>query len=158
MGNEPQTADTIVYQNLANMFSRMLPGCRQRAVWICNPNCLPQLLSLSFPIGAAGSHYQVLNEKSGTATIFGRPLVLSEKMPALGDTSDIVFADLSQFVVGLRKDIWIDKSEHFLFSQDKTAFRAQIRVDAHLLQDEYLTPKKATTSTLSSVVGLAERT
>jgi len=152
-----QTADTIVYDNLAKMFSRMLPGCRQKAVWVCNANCIPQLLKMSVPIGTSGSFYPVLNDKGGTFSIFSRPVVITEKLPQLGDANDIVFADLSQYAVGLRKDIWVDKSEHFLFSTDKTAFRAQVRVDAHLLQDESLTPKKATSDTLSSVVGLAER-
>jgi HK97 family phage major capsid protein len=152
-----QATDSLVYSNLAKMFSRMLPGCRERAVWIANPNTIPQLMSLSVAIGTAGSFYPVLNERGGTFTIFGKPVILSEKMPALGDANDIVFADLSQYMIGLRKDIWVDKSEHFLFSTDKTAFRVQIRCDAHLIQDESLTPKKATSDTLSSVVGLAER-
>ncbi len=152
-----QSADTIVYQNLKNMYSRMLPGSRSNAVWIANDDCLPELLELTIPIGTGGAHIPLVKDSGGEMKIFNRPLLLSEKMNKLGDQNDVVFADLTQYVVGLRYGLMLAKSNEVGFSTGQTVFRLTARFDAKMIMDEALTPKKSTSKTLSSIVGLAER-
>lgn len=151
-----QAADTVLYQNVKKMYARMIPASRGNAIWLANPDTIPELLEMTIEIGTGGSAYQVLNEKGGSFTIFGRPVVFSEKMPTLGDANDIVFADLSQYLVGLRGDIQVAKSPDVYFTSDKLAYRLIVRVDGHSAWDEALTPKEG--STLSPIVGLAART
>lgn len=151
-----QSADTVLYQNVKNMYARMSPASRGNAVWLANPNTIPQLLEMSIEIGTGGSAYQVLNERNGSFTIFGRPVIFSEKMPTLGDANDIVFADLSQYLVAMRGDIQIAKSPDAYFTTDKLAYRVIVRVDGQHAWDEELTPAEG--STLSPIVGLAART
>ncbi|MFA6111625.1 MAG: phage major capsid protein, partial [Candidatus Latescibacterota bacterium] len=50
-----QAATTIVAENLDNMFARMLPSSRNRAIWIANPNVFPQLAQMSRSVGTGGA-------------------------------------------------------------------------------------------------------
>jgi hypothetical protein len=38
------------------MFARLHPGCYENAVWVFHVSCLPDLLTMSIPIGTAGSY------------------------------------------------------------------------------------------------------
>ena len=78
-------------------------------------------------------------------------------MNRLGDLNDIVFVDLTQYIVGLRYGLMLAKSNEVGFSSGKTVFRLTARFDGKMIMDEALTPKKSTSKTLSSIVGLAER-
>jgi len=151
-----QVADTIVYQNLTSMFMRMHPGCRQRAVWIVNNDAIPQLLELSIAVGTGGSVVPVLSESGGAFKMLTRPVIFSEKVPALGDQGDIIFTDLSQYSIGLRKEITLDKSGHVGFAGDKAYYRIIVRVDGQGSWVSEVTPKKGTNS-LSWAITLAER-
>ena len=150
-----QAADTIEYKNVKKMYARMAPASQRRAVWIANYDTKPDLLEMTIPVGTGGSAVQVMKESNGQFTILGRPVMFSEKMPTLGDANDIVFADLSQYLVGLRGDIQVAKSPDVYFTTHKIAYRLIIRADGQHAWNEALTPKEG--STLSPVVGLKVR-
>ncbi len=145
----------IVYENLIKMMARMFPPSFQRSVWVASISTIPSLMLLSVPVGTGGAHVPVMNEKSGAFSIFGRPVLFTEKVPALDSASDISLIDFSQYAVGLRGQMQIAASGHILFDQDKTAWRGIVRVDAQSSWDETLTP--ANCSTLSPVVTLGAR-
>ncbi|MGH7961207.1 MAG: phage major capsid protein, partial [Candidatus Binatia bacterium] len=105
-----QTAGSVVYENITKMYSRMHPACIQKAIWIANVTTVPSLLSLSIGVGTAGAWYPVLRETDGAFTMLGRPVLFTEKVPTAGAKGDILFVDLSQYVIGLRKDVTVDKS------------------------------------------------
>lgn len=94
-----QAADTLKYQNMIGMWSRMHPANHRNAVWIVHPECVPQLYSMvlegdssSIPVyQPAGAGLR----GSPSPTLMGRPVLLSEHASALGDQSDIVLVDLS---------------------------------------------------------------
>lgn len=148
-----QAADSIAYKNLAKMFARHYAP--QRAVWITNASTLPQLLTLTIEIGTAGGHIKILNENNGSFSILGRPVLFSQSMPVLGDANDIVFADLSQYAIGLRKDLRLERSNIPGWTQDLMSYRAITRFDGQGTWNTYITPRNG--DTLSWVVGLAER-
>lgn len=150
-----QRADTICWENLTKMFSRMYPAGQQRAIWLANNNTIPQLMSLSIAIGTAGSYVSVMKENNGTFSIMGRPVVFSSHMPPLGDADDICFVDLSQFAIGIRRDLRIEKSNIPGWTQDLMSYRALLRFDGQGMWNTYMTPRNG--STMSWVVGLAER-
>jgi HK97 family phage major capsid protein len=151
-----QAADTIVYENLVNMVGRLYPGSFTRSVWVAHPTAVPALLTCSIDIGTGGSLYQVLKESSGQFSIFGRPVVFSEKVSPLGDKGDLMLADFSQYVIGLRYGMRLDFSPHVYFTTDHLSARLIERHDGMPLWDEALTLADGST-TVSPFVVLAAR-
>jgi HK97 family phage major capsid protein len=150
-----QAADTVLYENVIKMFARMYPAGRSKAVWIANETCIPQLLGMSIDIGTGGSLYQVINEKNGQFSIFGRPVIFSPSMPELGNANDIIFADLSQYAIGLRREMKLEKSNIPGWTEDLVSYRVLVRMDGLPTWDQAITPRNG--DDLSWVVGLAER-
>lgn len=158
-----QVADTIVYENLVKMFSRLHPACVAKAIWVANPSCLPQLLTLKQRItnvagteNVGGSWVPVLREDgTGNMTLLTRPLVITEKLPVVGDSGDIVLTDLSQYVVGLRDNASIARSAHAGFETDSEYYRAILRADGQGAWKSAMSPKAG--SSLSWSVKLAAR-
>lgn len=149
-----QSAATLQYENIAKMFARHYNP--QRAVWITNSTTLPQLLTnMTITIGTGGSAVKVLNESNGKFTILGRPVLFSPSMPTLGSANDIVFADLSQYAIGLRRNMKLEKSNIPGWTQDLMSYRALVRFDGQGTWNAAITPRNG--DSLSWVVGLAER-
>lgn len=151
-----QTADTIVYENLLKMLSRLWSGSFLNSVWIAHPTTIPELATLSVDVGTGGSHIPVMKESNGQFSILTRPVIFSEKMEPLGDKGDVVLCDFSQYVIGLREEMRIDFSPHLYFSTDEMAARLIERHDGQALWDEALTLEDGST-TVSPFVTLAER-
>ncbi len=151
-----QAADTIEYQNLTKMLSRLHPASWRNSVWIAHTSAIPQLLGLSMPVGTGGSHYPVLNETNGNFRMLSRPVIFSEKGEALGDVGDIMLCDFSQYAIGLRKEMRLESSIHAKFSTDQTSWRMIIRVDGQPLWNEVLTLEDGT-NTVSPFITLAAR-
>ena len=136
-----QAANTIVYDNIIKMFARLAPQSHSRAVWIGNNTCVPQLLKLVVPVGTGGSVIQVLRETSGRFFMLGKEVLFTEKVPALGSANQLLLVDPSQYAIGLRKDMNLDKSEHVGFKDDVTYFRAILRGDGQGTWSSAITPK-----------------
>jgi HK97 family phage major capsid protein len=151
-----QVADTIVYENLVNMMARMHAGSFGNSIWICHQSTIPQLLTLSHEVGTGGSYIPVMTETNGEFKILTRPVVFTEKTEVLGDKGDIVLADLSQYVVGLRAGMRFDMSPHVHFSTDELLARLIERHDAMPLWSESLTLEDGS-NTVSPFVTLQAR-
>ena len=154
-----QAAATITAANIAAMYSRLRSGAEGAAFWACNRTCLPQLLSLNWPIGTAGVPAGIVDHGSingrPTMSILGLDLVLTEHLPTLGSQGDIMLIDPRPVLLGDRRQIVLDASEHALFSSDKIAFRTSVRYDAVPTPRTTFTP--ANGDSLSPYVVLAER-
>lgn len=128
-----QAADTVLAQNIVNMWSRMTPAARRNAVWLVNPDIEPQLIFMVFP-GSSSQPVPLYMPPGGLSgapygTILGRPVIPTEAAKALGDKGDIVLADMSSYLTavktgGIRQDVSI----HVYFDYDITAFRFVLRV------------------------------
>ena len=152
-----QAATTLVKANLDKMYSRMLPSSVSRAVWLAHPDTIPQLFALSQSVGTGGSPVMVMNiANSPTFTIYGRPVIITEKCQTLGTAGDIFFVDLSYYVIADRQSIEMAASPHVRFTNDETVFRFTQRLDGKPWIDSALTPRNGTT-TLSPFVNLATR-
>ena len=150
-----QTAATIVYENVANMFARMHPASVNRAVWVANSKVVPQLLSMNMTIGTAGVMIPTLTEVAGRFTMLTRPVLFTEKLPTLGTVGDLLFVDFSQYAIGLRSDMTVDRSAHVGFTSDTTYYRGILRADGMGKWNSAYTP--ANGDTLSWAVALATR-
>lgn len=157
-----QDASTVWYRNLVNMFARLHPACYRKAVWVANPTVIPQLLQLDThaDLGSGSalvgdSLYSPFRESNGKFSLFGREVLFSEKLPALGTTGDILLADFSQYSIGLRKEIAVERSGHAGFKEDETWYRCILRADGMGRWSSAVTPKNG--DSLSWCVALQTR-
>lgn len=155
---EPETGQgaEIVYANLTKMMAAMYAGSFKNSVWICHQSTIPSLLTLSIPIGTGGDHIPVMTRANGGFEILTRPVLFTEKTETLGERGDIILADLSQYVVGLRGDMRFDLSPHKYFTSDELLARIIERHDGQPLWDQPLTLEDGSTQ-VSPFVTLAAR-
>ena len=157
-----QAADTVLFENVINMWSRVYGPCRNRGVWLYNQDIEPQLLQMAFPNGGSGTVVPVYMPPGGLAnapyaTLMGRPMIPTQACPTLGDAGDLIFADLSQYMTatktaGVRQDV----SMHLWFDYDTLAFRFIMRVAGQPWWGSAITPKNGS-NTLSCFVNLEAR-
>lgn len=152
-----QAADTIVWENIVKMFSRMLPSSLNRAVWTASIDTFPELATMALTVGTGGSAVWLNNGVEGPPmTILGRPVIFTEKNPVIGDAGDLNFVDLGYYLIGDRQVMSAKSSEHSKFQEDKTAYRIIERVDGQPWLQSAITPKN-NGATLSPFVKIAAR-
>lgn len=151
-----QAKNSIIYENLTKMMSRLFAGSFSNSVWLCSQSAIPQLLSLCLPVGLGGTAVPVMQESNGEFKILTRPVLFTEKVPALGNEGDISLVDFSSYVVGLRSGMRFDTSIHVAFETDELLSRIIERHDGQSLWSEALTLADGST-TVSPVVTLADR-
>jgi len=155
-----QLPDTIVVENIYNMWSRLHPRSKSNAVWFINTDCWPQLFGLNETIGLSGVPMFMLpgalpNTPAGS--LLGRPIVESEFNETLGTVGDIVLADLSQYILIEKGGVQQASSIHVQFLTDQTVFRFVYRCDGMPSWAVPLTPYKGTANTQSPFIALATR-
>jgi HK97 family phage major capsid protein len=151
-----QLADTIITENIFKMFSRMLPQSLGSAVWLINQSCLPQILGLTIAVGTGGAPVALVDiHASSQMSLLGRPMIVTEKVPALGNAGDISFVDFSYYLIGDRQAVSMETSEHARFMNDETMLKIVERVDGRPWVQSALTPVNG--DTVSPIVTLAER-
>lgn len=148
-----QLAATIQYENVVKMVARLHPSCFGNSVWVASSTTIPQLLTMTVGIGAA--LLPVLKESNGTFSMLTRPVIFTEKLPALGTVGDLILSDFSQYTIGLRKEITLDASAHVGFQADQTAYRCIARADGQGTWNQAFVPK--TGDSQSWAVALATR-
>ncbi len=132
------TAGDVKYADIASMFARLYPGCVANSVWIVSVSALPRLVQMA---DAANNLIWQPNAVGSTpGSIFGRPVYLTEKTPALGSEGDVILTDLSQYCIAMRKEITLDKSSGPGFYSDSMAYRAGIRMNGMPLWESAITP------------------
>ena len=146
-------ANTILYSDLTSMFSRVHPASIANSVWVANPATIPQITALSVVIGTAGSHVPVMTQNDGRFFILTREVVFSEKVPNLGTAGDIGIYDFSQYSIGLRADMSLERSGHVGFTNDTSYFRGLLRADGQSSWAEPYTPKNGPTLSPFVVLG-----
>ena len=156
---------TIVTENIINMYSRLYPRSIGNAVWLANPDCLPQLTTLTIDVGTGGAPVGILQPLStgGISSelnfaLLGRPLILSPACITCGTVGDIILADFSQYITITKAGAGIETatSIHLKFLEDETAFRFVIRFDGEPWWAQAITPKRSAL-TQSPFITLATR-
>jgi HK97 family phage major capsid protein len=159
-----QVAATLVPQNLAKMVSRLAPGSFSKAVWLANSSVLPQLFLLTVKVSNAASSDFVGGfgpnwftvAPDGSMTLFGRPLIITDRCAALGTVGDIILADLTSYLIALRQDASLAIDSSIGFKESEIWFRLTMRVDGQPMLKSAVTPRLGG-STLSPFVTLATR-
>jgi len=99
--------------------------------------------------------YRCSGKRAGKFTLLGKEVLFTEKCPALGAKGDLILADLSQYAIGMRKEIALDRSNVPGWMEDMTDYRVIVRVDGQGTWDKPITPKNG--ATLSWAVALEAR-
>jgi HK97 family phage major capsid protein len=152
-----QTSGTIYWENITKIWARVLPESQTRGVWVASVDAIPELFTMALNVGLGGSAIFMQNGSGSVpTTIFGRPLLFTEKVPKLGSAGDIGFYDFSYYLIGDRQAMSMVSSPHFKFQNDQTAYRLIERIDGQPWVQGPLTPKNGG-ATLSPFVTLAAR-
>jgi HK97 family phage major capsid protein len=155
-----QTADTVSFQNIVDMWARLSTRSKSSAgtAWFVNADVMPQLDTLTLTAGTAGIPPRFVNyNDAGVMSIKGKPVYETEFNSTLGDLGDIVLADMSEYLLfehsaGVQEAVSI----HVQFLTDETVFRLVMRIDGQTALNAPLTPYKGS-ATQSPFVALAER-
>jgi HK97 family phage major capsid protein len=126
-----QAADTLRFENIVNLYTRMPASSKRRAVWLMNEDNEAQLMKMQFP--GTGTAVPVYLPPGGLSaapygTLMGRPVIPMEAASALGDVGDIMFADMSKYMTLVKGGLKQDISIHLWFDYDITAFRFVLRI------------------------------
>ena len=150
------SSGTVVWADVVNMYSRMLPQSLGRAVWIASPDVFPALATMT----VGNVPVWIGNSPSGGGavtpwgTMLGRPLIISEKAKTLGTNGDLNFVDFGFYLLGDRQAMSARQSEEFKFKNDVTAFRVIERLDGRPWLVSAITPQNGSANTLSPFVNL----
>jgi HK97 family phage major capsid protein len=144
------TTGKFLLADAANMYADLLTTSMGSAVWLMSQTLIPQLVQLA---DAANRVVWLPNAQSPgggaaqtmPATLFGLPIIFTEKLPALGTKGDVMLVDPSYYMVGDRMQIEIASSIHFRFQNNQTAWRFLARLDGKPWLDKYVTLADAAT-------------
>lgn len=131
-------AGSLQFPHITAMYSRMPAESRGKAIWLVNPEVEPVLMTMAFMQAPSATlpspPFPVYLPPTGLSTspygnLMGRPVIPSQVCNALGAEGDIIFVDLSQYLIVTKGGgIKTDTSIHVYFLQDITAFRFVLRV------------------------------
>jgi HK97 family phage major capsid protein len=157
-----QATKTILWENIVQMYSQLLPTSHGSAVWIASHDAFPQLATMALSVGTGGGPVWIGGyAQPGSAlpplNILGAPVIFTEKVGPLGTTGDINLVDLSYYLIGDRQQVEVSASEHAFFQNDQTAYKLIERVDGRPWVQSPLTPHNNSSSLLSPFVQLATR-
>ena len=133
-------------------------------MWLASSTILPQLFLLKVlvtnvaateNVGGFGPGWFTV-APDGSMQLFGRPLLITDRCAALGTVGDIVLADLSQYLIGLRKDATLDMDTSTGFKEGEIWFKVTMRLDGQPMLKSAITPRLGA-DTLSPFVTLATR-
>jgi HK97 family phage major capsid protein len=147
------TAHVILLADVIAAYCRMLPQALPGAVWLCSPDVKQQLLQLAFAVTISATTTPVappawlagMNAIEGEpSTLFGHPLIVSEKMPTAATTTTagaLSLCNFSYYLLGDRSQMQLAMSEEYLFGTDQTAWRLIERCDGRVWPQSAQTPR-----------------
>lgn len=155
-----QAAATLVTNNIVKMDARLFDTSgRQSICWIASRTCKTQLPLLSIGVGTGGALvFQPADGLAGRplATLYGYPIVFTEKCAALGTIGDLLLCNCSEYLIGdAQGKTRSERDIGLKFDYDQTAFRIITYVGGTCPWRSAFTPKAG--DSLAPVVKLATR-
>ena len=149
---------------LAKLYRLIATG--ESVAWVMSPSVIPQLLQMKdagnnlvfIPVLQAGAREAIPQPKGPMSfgTLFGIPVIISEKLPALGTRGDVMLCDFSKYLLGDRMELQIDVSPHVKFLTNQMVWRVIWRGDGQPWLNNYITLADAST-TVSAFVALGNQ-
>lgn len=120
------TADTVVYADLLAMDEKLIVGA-VAPVWVCSKRVVTKLRLMQDP---AGQYIWQDSARPGEpATLLGYPVLVTDRLPTLGNKGDLVLADFMHYLIKDGSGIFVSASEHVHFTNNKTVIKAFWNVD-----------------------------
>ena len=135
------------------MLSALLPASYTRAQWWVSPTVVTDLLQLKD--GANRAIFISIDQgatKPPVWKLLNLPINITEKLPPLGTTGDVVLADPSLYVIGDRMMLEVAASEHVNFLKNQMTWRFVERIDGRPWLDGPITLQDGTTKVSPFVV------
>lgn len=157
-----QAADTILFENVLKMYQRLY-NKNGGAVWMINDDALPQICTMSLPVGTGG--IPVFMPANGAAgrpmdTLMGLPIIWNKHCSTVGDAGDIILVDWSQYYLGLKAGAAsngrYEVSGHLKFDVDQQTFKLVYRCDGQSAWKSAITPPQSALSK-SPIITLGAR-
>jgi HK97 family phage major capsid protein len=140
-------ANKILGADISAMYTRMDLRGRNTANWYISNDAQAQLDNL-FAVGSTAVLYPYASiGADGVKRLYGRPIKTTEFNESLGTAGDIVFADMTQYLMWEKGGIEESTSIHVYYLSDETAFRFVYRVDGKSAVNTALSPLKGSTTT-----------
>lgn len=146
-----QDADTVIAENITAMWNRMPAKNRLKAKWYIIQDVEPQLFKMGFKMGTAAIPVFMPPIGQGVGglvgspngTLFNRAIQTIEQCQELGLEGDILFLDLSQYLI-IEKAGGLDatSSIHVRFLYDEQTFKFTYRLDGQPLWHNTITSYK----------------
>ena len=136
-----QDADTIIYENIINIFSRLPVNSFKKpsTIWISSISNIPELMKIGIKLGTSGVWIPIFVQETGKYFILGKECLFSEHASLLGEEGNLMLCDLSQYALAIKEGIRIESSIHDKFTTDMSTFRAVIRFAGQPLINSALT-------------------
>jgi HK97 family phage major capsid protein len=153
-----QAAATVLWENISKMYNRALNKDQiSKFVWLAHPDLAEQFDFLQFPIGTGGVPvYLPAAQVGSVATLKGRSIIESDHCSALGTEGDLIFANLSDYMLIKKGGVQADTSIHVQFLAAENAFRFIFRANGMPKRNSALTIKNSSNAR-SNIVTLATR-
>ena len=141
---------SIQYQDIRKMFGKIYSMLmKDNLIWLAHQSCVDKILGLndaSTSLGSgstdsvgrpifiplSGGIQESVDQGQGPmhfGYLMGKPLFLTEKLPALGTKGDLMLIDPSYYILGDRMDLEIDVSPHVNFLTNQMTWRIVFRGD-----------------------------
>ena len=143
-------ANLIGWPDVKSMVHAFEPNTR--GVWVIHICAMEQIMGL---VDTLGNAIWIPNAREGIPqTLFGYPILWTEKVPALGTKGDIGLYDFGYYLIGDRRGPTLDASTEYLFRSNETAYRISERVDGQPWLSQPLDLRPAGASSISPFVVL----
>jgi len=148
-----RTTDSYIKSaDVENMWADLPAWAENGAVWITTKEGMKHLMRLRSGVynGSAidetkGDLLFLQSYQEGVpSTLMGKPVIVTDKLPAVGTKGDLILCNPAYYYIGDRKGLTIDVSSHVRFNYDETAYRFIKRVDgAPAIQSAFVVLKDA---------------
>ena len=133
------TSSTVVYADIVTMHKKLHPASKAAAstAWLVSNSAYDQLADLFYPAVVASTTTPItppmliMGGADGKGpTLAGIDLIVTDHQPALGTEGDVILADLSNYLIGDRMELTVERSQQGPgFIYDTSNFRIRSRVD-----------------------------
>jgi HK97 family phage major capsid protein len=161
-----QATYTINVMNVLKMWAQMWNPGLATAVWACNQDTLPQLLSLNsdpavtklgYPLFLPPGATPMAGSPLSNGVLLGSPLIRSEFCESIGLQNDIMYIDPAEYLIIDKDEAAFDSSVHVRFLYNEMTLRLTYAWNGMPLWDTYMTPYKGS-NYVSPFITLAVRT
>jgi HK97 family phage major capsid protein len=152
-----QAPGTIVAENVAKMYARLMPSAIGGSVWLANSEVLPQLMTMKIGVQPIWTAPNAGYANAPGGFLLGRPVQFSEHCEALGAVGDLTLVNLKGYASFTKSSgITFANSIHLYFDMGLQAFRWTFRIGGQPYLSAPVKPAKGG-ATKSHFVGLAAR-